>query len=133
MRPWDQEGIMGESFHELTESDKNKALLKYIKEIELNGFFDHHHLPQYYFLNGLHPNAHNNHRRISSITNFLFLNNLEEDISEMLGKKIKIPHANKRKHSSLLADEVAESIKKIMPSIKALYKEDFEIYKLNKK
>ena len=67
----------------------------YIETLENNGFFDSHNSSQMTFLDGYTvPGLFTNPRKIENITNFIKFEDMDNQISKMVNKEIKINKLN---------------------------------------
>ena len=108
-------------------SNVGEAFDLYINTLETNGFFDSHNSSQMTFLDGYTvPGLFTKPRKFDDITNFIKFENMDEGISKMINKQIKI-----NKHN--IGNQVLKNnINKILPlyenRIKKIYEKDLKLW-----
>ena len=111
--------------------DKNynncQGVETFLSEIEENGFFDNHNLPQISYLEGTKLPGHIlSNRSINKITNFIKFDKISEDISEILNEDITLPVRNKGNDS--IRTEIKNCVEGFRKRIENLYNEDYKLY-----
>ena len=99
----------------------------YISEIERNGFFDSHNLPQYTFLEGYTvPDLFLIPRKIKNVTNFLRFEEMNDQISTLVGDEVVIEKFNVG--NVTVKEALSPLLEKYKDKIELLYPEDFKLY-----
>ena len=107
---------------------------KYVSEIELNGFFDNHHLPQSYYTNsdimpGKKPISV---RKPEFITHHIDFNDMNSGLSLVFGRDIKLPIQGATNGSWAL--EIKNSLtKQTVNIINKIYSDDITLYNNTRK
>lgn len=100
----------------------------FLIELEENGFFDNHNLPQISYLEGTNlPGKIFSNRSINKITNFIKFDTINEDLSEVLNKDITLPIHNKGNDN--IRRQIENCVEDFRNRIEKLYKEDYNLYK----
>lgn len=102
-----------------------QSIENYISEIEENGFFDHHNLPQINYLNGDHD-LHSN-RKISDINIFIDFELLKDKTLNIDGNVYNTCYLNSS--NSITKNKVKQEINYFTDRIIKLYEEDYILYK----
>ena len=103
---------------------------KYVSEIELNGFFDNHHIPQSYYMNsdimpGKRPISV---RKPEFVTHYIDFNDMDTGLSTVFGRDIKLPIQGATNGSWAL--EIKNGLtKQKVDTINKIYSDDATLYK----
>ena len=123
--------VTNEMVQKMFRNDDITGFKEYLNEIRTNGPFDNHNLPQLDYLNdknGIIPGDVKTNRSVDKITDFIEFKDMSNGFSEIVGEPINIKHLNK----SSSTKEMKNKIKNLYSEqIIELYKEDYELYKIN--
>jgi len=99
----------------------------FLIELEENGFFDNHNLPQISYLEGKNlPGQISSNRSVNKITNFIKFDTINEDVSKVLNKDVTLPVRNKGNDN--IRRQIKNCAENFRSRIEKLYEEDYKLY-----
>lgn len=109
--------------------DDVKGFGEYLNEIDENGYFDNHNLPQVNYLNSLAgkiPGPVQTDRSINKITDFIEFKHMNDSFKKIFNCNIEIAHLNRSSSNKELKTTLKSLFHK---KIKKIYNEDYQLYK----
>ena len=107
----------------------SNGYINYINEIYDNGYFDSHNISQTYYIDDYIEGSYKNYvRKKENITNYILMDNIEEGLSNIFNKNVKLNISN----SSNIPPNIKQNLKQISKEYKekitSYYKSDTILY-----